>query len=183
MSSTPMIKRAFTLIELLVMIVIIAVMAAAILPSYVRFLAKTRFESDVREVRDLCAHARDRAVARDATVALSFDAATQTFAVVVPTLPPPSDQPVAFGSSMEAQNAINPTEPPRGYTLPAEVSVSDFMVGGTGGNAGSGTSAIRFRSDGSCDAAQFRLVSESGYIGQILLIPVTGQVRYEDKSP
>ncbi len=178
-----MIKRAFTLIELLVVIVIIAVMAAAVLPAYGRFLDKTRFENEVREVRDLCAHARDRAVARDTIVSLSFDAATQAFAVIVPTLPPPSDQPVAFGSTLEAQIAMNPTEPPRGYTLPSNVMVSDFMAGGTGGSTGRGTSAIRFRSDGGCDAAQFRLVSETGYIGQITLIPVTGQVKYEDQSP
>ncbi len=176
-------NRAFTLIEILVVIVIIAVMASAIVPAYGRFLAKTRFESEVREVRDLCAHARDRAIARDTTISMTFDAATQTFAVVVPTIPPPSDQPIAFNNTMESQVAMNPTEAPRGYTLPPNVVVSNFSVGGTGGNAGNGTSAIRFRSDGSCDSAQFRLVSETGYAAQILLMPGTGQVKIEEQSP
>lgn len=174
-------NRAFTLIEILVVIVIIAVMAGAIIPAYGRFLAKTRFENAVREVRDLCAHARDRAVARDTTVPLNFNAATQTFSVIVPTLPPPTDQPIAFNNTLESQIALTPTEPPRGFTMPSDVAVANFAVGGTGSNAGGGTSAIRFRSDGSCDAAQIRLVGEAGYATQIVLMPATGQVKVEEQ--
>ncbi len=175
-------KRAFTLIELLVVIIIIATMASAIVPAYGKFLARTRFEGEVREVRDLCAHARDRAIGRDTTISLTFDAATQTFAVIVPTLPPPADQPIAFNNAVESQIAMSPTDPPRGYTLPPDVAVANFAVGGTGGNAGNGTSAIRFRGDGSSDAAQFRLVAESGYSAQIMLMPATGQVKIEEEA-
>lgn len=172
--------KAFTLIEMLVLIIIIAVFAAAVVPAYGRLAARTRFENDVREVRDLCAYARERAIARDTVVPMTFDAQTQTFAVEVPATPMPTDQPIAFTNDPQMMNAASQSEPPKGYTLPPDVAMANFSVGGTGSNAGSGSSAIRFRSDGTCDSAQFRLVSEAGYAADIVLMPGTGQVRVED---
>jgi Tfp pilus assembly protein FimT len=172
--------KAFTLIEMLVLIIIIAVFAAAVVPSYSRMFARTRFENDVREVRDLFAHARERAIARDTTAQLMFDAQTQTFAVMVNAAPPPTDQPIAFADDPQIMNAASQSEPPKGYTLPADVRVESFAVGGTGGNAGTGSSAIRFRSDGTCDGAQLRMVSENGYTADLLLMPATGQIKVED---
>src|ERR1700722_9662317 len=109
-------RKAFTLIEILIVIVIIAVMAAVVVPAYLRFLGHAKFRSKVREVQDLFAYAREQAVSLDSPVTLSYSAQSESFTVTLPTPPAQTDQPVALSGSEAGENAnaqAAPAAPPR----------------------------------------------------------------------
>jgi prepilin-type N-terminal cleavage/methylation domain-containing protein len=176
--------HAFTLIELLVVIIIIAVLASVVLPSYARFWSRTRFDGAARSVRDLLAYARERAIVNDTVTSVTFDTRNQAFQAEV--MPPPAnqDQPVALGMAANADPATGQVqEAPRSYKLDAEFAVTEFtLMGNTGGTLGNRpTNELRFRGDGTCDGAQITLASESGYSLVLTVWPGTGRITVEDQ--
>ena len=63
---------AFTLIELTVIIALMAVLASVLTPAYSRSYQHSRFMGTVNDIADLLADARDRAIANDAEVRVTF---------------------------------------------------------------------------------------------------------------
>jgi prepilin-type N-terminal cleavage/methylation domain-containing protein len=170
-------RAGFTLIELLVVIIIIAVMAGSIVPAYSRLWAKSRFRTSVEEVRDAFLFARERAVASDSSVIVMFNPQEQSLTVTVAPALPVMDQPVAFTATPDANAQLTPQEPPRTTRLGLETMITEFTVGGIN----SGALSVRFRGDGTCDGAQVKLASDSGYTALMTLWPATGRVTVEEQ--
>src|SRR5689334_7855761 len=123
-------RPGFTLIELLVVILIMAVMVSVVVPSYGRFLQKTRFDTTRMEIVDLLAWAREQAVSRDTTATLAFDPQSETFVVTVTPPPPQADMPVALTQTQQDQDVINALAvEPRAVHLQQEYAVTDFQSG------------------------------------------------------
>jgi len=65
---------------------------AVVTPAYLKISSESAFDATTREIQDAFAHARERAVANDATVTLSFDPQSETLLVSVQPPAPPVDQ-------------------------------------------------------------------------------------------
>ena len=158
-------NRGFTLIEVLVVIIIIAVMGAVVTPRYARYLEKVRFEGQVREVVDLFAFAREKAVDTDSVVTLSFDQQLSTFRVKGNAPPPSSDLPEALNSSTQ-NSPERGTQIDAGLQLSELYQVANFQIGNTAqrgeGDHGNGSSEIHFRGDGTVEGAQVVVTSTTG---------------------
>jgi prepilin-type N-terminal cleavage/methylation domain-containing protein len=181
-------KRAFTLIELLVVIIIMAVMTCVVVPAYARFLQKARFDGVAQDIQDAFAFAKERAVANDTTVTLTFDPQSETFTVNVTPPPPPADQPTAMliGSNGEEVSAAG-SEAPMVVQLDPEYTITNFSTGGQAAVSGGGQNArqgnvaqINFLGDGTCDGASFSLSSSSGRTAQFILLPANGRLMIEN---
>lgn len=173
-------RRAFTLIEMLVIIIIIAVMASIVVPSYDHLWLGSRFDMAVADIQDVFAYAREKAIENDTTTTVSFDSKNQNFIVQVTTLPPQTDLPVALQNAQDnnSQNA-NPAGTPRTFTIAENCQVHDFRSGGSSGpTTGGGT--VHFRGDGSCDGAEFILDSDTGYRAHLVLMPAAGRLNREE---
>jgi prepilin-type N-terminal cleavage/methylation domain-containing protein len=166
-------QRAFTLIEVLVVIIIIAVMVAVVVPSYTGLYARARFDSATKEVQDVFAYARERAVSTDTTVTLAFDQSNETFVVHTDPAPPISDAPVALQTDAGAGTA---QEPPHIVSLSDEFRVASFQAGGQA----IGPPQVRFRGDGTSDQAEMLLVNRDGRSAHLVLWPATGRMTQED---
>jgi prepilin-type N-terminal cleavage/methylation domain-containing protein len=182
-------NRAFTLIELLVVILLIAVMASVVVPSYSRFLAKSRFEGTTRDIQDLFAYAREKAITQDTTATLTYDPQSETFTVMVTPPPPQTDQPVALTTGDNQEAAMGAVqEPPRTVQLNPQFSIAQFASSENGSgsgapNGGQGNfTEIHFRGDGTSDGAEIALVSETGYSAKMILWPSTSRLTLEDDT-
>ena len=176
-------KRGFTLIELIVIIVIIATMASIVVPAYSRFLERTRFNGVVSDIVDLFADARERAIAKDTTVTVSFNPASMTFALDVQPPPRPRDLPVAFvqpdgeGDFLAKYSSGGK----RGYQLREDFAIMGF-VAGVGGNASrSRGEGVHFQNDGTCEGAKIGVASDKGYVAQITVQANTGNILVENQ--
>src|ERR1041385_4781425 len=123
-------QRAFTLIELLVVIIILAVMTSVIVPAYSQFADKARFDATAVDIQDAFAHARERAVANDTVVTLSYDPQSETFVVTSTPPPPPTDQPTTMliGPNGEPVN-LSSMEAPLTTQLEPQYTITNFMTG------------------------------------------------------
>lgn len=180
-------RRGFTLIELLVIILIIAVVGSIVVPAYATFWARARFDTILRETRDLFRYAREQAVQGDTMATVAFDPRNQTLLVTVLPAPPLADQPVALMNG-DPQNPNLPPPPsaPRGLEIGGEFAVAGFQV-----NPGASSTLtmsrdnateLHFRGDGTCEGAQIILMSSYGYKATLVVWPGTGRVTIEEDA-
>ena len=172
-------NRAFTLIELLVVIIIIAVMGAVVTPRYARYLEKVRFEGQVREVVDLFAYAREKAVDTDSVVTLSFDREITTFRVKGNAPQPSADLPEALKNATQSSPDTG-TQIDAGLQLSELYEVANFQIGNAAqrnaGDRRNGSPEVRFRGDGTVEEAQVVLIAKTGDIATLELSPATGRL-------
>jgi prepilin-type N-terminal cleavage/methylation domain-containing protein len=184
-------KRAFTLIELLIVIIIIAVMAAVVIPSYVRYLSHVRFQGKVREVQDIFGYAREQAVTLDTTVTLHFDQQSESFSAEVTPPPKSSDEPSSFTSNDNTGGAMAQTTPDRRVVqLDSSQSVRQFSISGTlPGTSSSNTtptpasspSDLHFLSDGTVEGMTMTLSSATGASADFTLWPSTARLTMDSE--
>ena len=174
-------QPAFTLIELLVVILILAVMGAIVTPKYSRYLEKAKFEAQVREVIDLFAFAREKAVTTDSPVTLSYDPSNETFQVKANPPTQSADQPAAFSDNQnragvsESSQAVN-----AGVRLDDGYRVASFQAGGAGGGA---SQELHFLGDGTVEQATLTMTAKTGDSVSLQLSPATGRlVRMQEDS-
>ncbi len=184
-------RRGFTLIELLIVILIIAVMAAVVVPSYLNFLGHARFRRKVREVQDLFAYAREQAVLLGAPVTLSYDKQSESFTVTLPTPPAQTDEPVALSGSEAGEDANAASTPPRTVQLDHDQSVGNYTLSASplataspnatvpGSNSTSGNAGpndLHFQSDGTVEGLQMVISQSDGAHAQLVLSPATARL-------
>lgn len=174
-------SKGFTLIELVVIIVVIATVSSIVLPSYNRFWERTRFQGVVRDITELFADARERAINKDTTVAVHFDASIQTFVLDVTPPKPPRELPVAFTSGEDTTLQERATSGgKRGYQLREGTVIPLFMVGGSNGRGEVTSESLHFHSDGTNEGARVRVINEKGYSATIQVMPTTGQISTQE---
>lgn len=166
--------RAFTLIELLVVILIIAVMAAVVVPAFAGYYEKTRFDAQIRRVQDYFAQARELAVKGDTTARLRFERSAHRFSIVVDPLPPQDDMPTALLTASGTDLA--PTTDVAPFQISDEFRIEDFTVTGADGASGVTQSDVRFMGDGTSDGARITIKSAQGYSAQLTLSPMNGRL-------
>ncbi|MCX6381833.1 MAG: prepilin-type N-terminal cleavage/methylation domain-containing protein [Armatimonadetes bacterium] len=179
-SLKPRTRRGFTLIEMVVIIILMAVLASIIVPSYTRFWHRTRFMGAVNDVADLIADARERAISKDTPSTITYFSSTQTFKLEV--TPPTQNTDIPKAMQNGQQSDMQSTGGIRGYQLREGTLVQEFSVGGKGGQgAPSPLSAnqaqvLRFREDGTNEGGRITMVNENGYGAMIRVMPSTGQI-------
>jgi len=187
-------KRGFTLIELLIVILIIAIMAAVVVPSYVRFLGHARFRSKVRQVQDLFAYAREQALLLDAPVTLSYNKQSESFTVTLPTPPKQIDEPAALSGSEAGESSASQNgsaQPPRTVQLDPNQNISQYSLSASplataspnatvpGVNSSSGNSGpndLHFQGDGTVEGLNMAITQADGAHAQLVLSPATARL-------
>jgi prepilin-type N-terminal cleavage/methylation domain-containing protein len=184
MNSSDRQKPGFTLIELLIVIVLIAVMAAVIVPAYVRYLSGVRFQAACRHVQDIFAYAREQAIASGSPVTLRFDRQSETFAVDSPLQQPQPDLPTSMSNGeLSVANATSQVaRPPKTYSLASNQKVSDYNViqpdvplSGAQ-QAFSSPNDLHFQPDGTVEALQMAMVQDDGKMAHFTLQPAAGRL-------
>ena len=170
-----MMKRAFTLIELITIIVIIAVTAGILVPSFTGYYNHSKFNGVVRDIRDLLAEAHDRAISKDTTTRITFDAGRQLFDLQVTPPLPPTDLPVVYA---DEGREVSPGER-RGYVL-REGFEATLRPLTQSAQTQETSKAVTFHSDGSNDGVEVIVASVFGYRAKITVMPTTGQTLVED---
>jgi prepilin-type N-terminal cleavage/methylation domain-containing protein len=171
--------RGFTLIEMIVLIIIMAVLSGVVVPSYMRMLAKSRFQQTVQEVVGLFGWARAAAIESNSEAVLRFDHQSGTLAVMVVTPDLTGDLPVALQETERA--AVQPI--PRTVVLGEDVTIAEFRVDEvrSSANGRRGVEQIRFHEDGSSDEARIALVSAEGMGIFLHVLPMTGRTVVSDE--
>ncbi len=127
-------KRGFTLIELSVVIVILAMMAALVVPNIATAITGGRSRLYVQSVSDIVRQAREEAVFRKATVSLNRT----------------DDGAFQLSTNQDGQTTqIKQTQ------TSADVTASAFESGGQSMSEGDWT--VKFYADGTCDGGAFQL--------------------------
>jgi prepilin-type N-terminal cleavage/methylation domain-containing protein len=179
-------KRAFTLIELLIVIIIIAVMAAVVIPSYIRYLSHVRFQGKVREVQDIFGYAREQAVALNTTVTLHFDQQLECFTAEVTPPSPINDEPTSFVSAESSDTSTTQSAPaPRTVQLDPSESVGEFSISGALAGTSSSTTApssptsptdLHFLEDGTVEGMTMTVSNSEGAYASFTLWPSTSRL-------
>ena len=180
-------RRAFTLIELLIVILLIALMAAVVVPRYATSFKHMQFKSQVSEIQDLFAWAREQAISKDTTVTVSYDPQAALFSATVTAPPTTTDQPAAFASTDNPDYAQATSIPPRTVQLPARFAANlqsggDASTSGATPGGGQGmANEFHFRSDGTVEGGQIMLAdTDAGDRAMLRLWPNTGRVTREE---
>jgi type II secretion system protein H len=171
-------RRGFTLIELIVVIIIMAVLSAVAVPSYMKLYARSKFDGSVQEIMSVCRWARDMAVETGLETIVRFDPQTETFIAAANQPEVLADMPTVMLEQREQQEQ-NAAPPPRIHALSEDLSIVDFQsyrpeLSFASGSAESAT-VIRFRHDGSCDGGRFAIASDSGYRAIVEIAAATGK--------
>lgn len=185
-------KRAFTLIELLMVIILIAVMSAVVIPSYIRYLTHVRFQDKVRDVQDLFAYAREEAVTLNTTVTLHFDQQTESFTVNVTPASPQNDEPAAY-SSAENMDAANAQSAPaqRSVQLDSSETVNPFTISGNPAGTSSSVTApniatsptdLHFLEDGTVEGMTMTVKNAEGAYASFTLWPSTARLTMDSSQ-
>jgi type II secretion system protein H len=167
-------SRAFTLIELLVVILIIAVMAAIMVPAFSGYYEKSRFDAEIRRIEDYFALARERAVKGDTIVTLHFEHTAHQFSMLIEPLPPQNDMPTAMLTA--AGTDLIPSQDVAPCLIGDDYQVENFVVSGAGGSSGLSQTDVQFRGDGTSDGAELEIKSRQGYTARLVLSPATGRL-------
>ncbi len=171
-------SRAFTLIELMVVILIIAVVAAVMVPAYAGFYSKTRFDAEIRRQQDYFAEARERAIKDDTTVTVHFEHGAAAFSIAIDPLPQQSDLPTAMLTAAGTDLSLSPDVSP--YHIGNDFRVENFVTSsagsGSGGPLANSQSDVQFRGDGTSDSAEYDIKSGDGYFAHLTLSPMTGRL-------
>ena len=167
-------QHAFTLIELLVVILILAVMAAVMVPAYSGFYEKARFDAEVRRIQDYFALAREKAVKGDTTVTLHFERGIHEFSIAIDPPPAQNDLPTALLTASGKDSGAGQELAP--YHVSDEHQVEHFTVSGASGPAGITKVDVQFRGDGTSDGADISLLSRQGFTAHLTLAPMNGRL-------
>ena len=167
-------QHAFTLIELLVVILILAVMAAVMVPAYSGFYEKARFDAEVRRIQDYFALAREKAVKGDTTVTLHFERGIHEFSIAIDPPPPRNDMPTALLTASGTD--LSPSQEVAPFHISDEHQVENFTVSGASGPSAITKMDVQFRGDGTSDGAQISLLSRQGFTAHLTLAPMNGRL-------
>src|SRR5262249_44887217 len=160
----------FTLIEMVVLIIIIAVVSSVVVPSYVRFHSRAKFQHSVENVVFTLNWARSSAIQNSADTVVRFDAQSQTISVVADTPSVPSDLPTAIQESPEPVSIPEP----KMVQLGEDVMVRDFTVANDVSSATTNTDPttanqsreLRFYENGSSNGGTLILQSAENYLAR-----------------
>ncbi len=176
-------RRGFTLIEMIVLVIIIAVISSAIIPSYSRYRDRARFDQNVQHILELLSWARETAIQTNANSVVRFDHQSQMFTVVVeqPDSSGNTDQPAALQESQEAaQQAIQP----RAISLGEDMNVIPLQSGSNSGSmsAGPGVNGqdLVFRDDGTSSGMQYAVAGTGNGQALINVNAVSGRATLVD---
>ena len=164
-----MTRRGFTLIEASTVVVVLAVLAALIVPSLASQKRSLDARAAVAGMQRIVVQARERAVTRKATCTLRFEEASGRLVL--------EETPVMLDSQAADAGAVSdePVEISEAI-LPDGFEARAFRTGEQDRNAGDWE--VRFYHDGSCDGGGFEIAS--GTDSSSLVLYKDGTASWQD---
>ncbi|HSV72234.1 MAG TPA: type II secretion system protein [Chthonomonadales bacterium] len=174
--------RGFTLVELITIIVIMMVVASITVPAWARFHDRVVFERVVARVAAEVNAARESALREGAGSSVRYDAQSNALVVTTSGHVEDTDAPVAL---QELDDARRPAGE-RAMGLLEDVAIAEFTsyagIDGSPVSPEAGADTLRFHDDGSSDGGEILVVSATGRMARIAVLPTTGRVVVEYNS-
>jgi prepilin-type N-terminal cleavage/methylation domain-containing protein len=150
-------NQGFTLLELLIVILVVALVLAVSYPSLSKGSASIHLRTTGRDVLNTFRFAREKAVTEQIGMKVTVDRKNQRLVLA---------NDLGDGS--------------RTYAMPSDVKIHRMALGGR--EILEGSPAVRFLPNGSSDAVELLLKSDSGSILRIISDPIPGGARIESGS-
>ena len=150
-------NQGFTLLELLIVVLVVALVLAVSYPSLSRGSASIRLRSTGRDVLNTFRYAREKAVTEQLGMKVTVDRKNQRLVLA---------NDLGDGS--------------RTYPMPSDVKIHRIALGGR--EILEGSAVVRFLPNGSSDAVELLLKSDSDSLVRIVSDPITGGARIESGS-
>lgn len=174
--------HAFTIVELITIIVIMMVVASITVPAWSRFHDRVVFERAVARVAAEVNAARESALREGADAFVRYDPQGNAIVVTTSGDVEDTDAPVALQERGEVRRPAGE----RTTGLLDDVAIAEFTsyagLDGTPPSASAGQDTIRFHDDGSSDGGEIVVVSATGRVARIAVLPSTGRVIVEENS-